>query len=144
MGDSSCFCCVWTSQPLEWLEQGWCLLGFPVVSWEAGSCWGRVVVFSRWSCMVRLGQGCTPVWGKLASLGYSGSREQCLLHWKQQQKGPSSETLWLNIPLLYSNSIPCIPWFIRVHGSCQANRQSLSYSVIDFWESQIKGLYLLS
>jgi hypothetical protein len=30
---------------------------------------------------------------------------------------------------LYPNSIP---WFIRVYGSCQANRDSLSYLVIDF------------
>jgi hypothetical protein len=37
---------------------------------------------------------------------------------------------------------------MRVHGSCQANRSLsllvINQSVIDFWESQIKGLYLLS
>jgi hypothetical protein len=48
---------------------------------------------------------------------------------KQQQKCPSSGALWLNISFLYPNSIP---WLIRVHGSCQANRESLSYPVIDF------------
>jgi hypothetical protein len=33
---------------------------------------------------------------------------------KQQQKGPSSGALWLNISFLYPNSIP---WFISVCGA---------------------------
>jgi hypothetical protein len=48
---------------------------------------------------------------------------------EKQQKGLSSGALLLNIPFLYPYSIPS---FIRVCGNCQADRESLSYPVIDF------------
>jgi hypothetical protein len=85
--------------------------------------------------MMRLGQGCTPIRGKLAPLCCGGSRNDlCYFNCgggrqNNDKRAPPVGLWWLNIPFLYPNSIP---WFVRVCGSCQANRESLSYLVIDF------------
>jgi hypothetical protein len=75
------FCLAWSSQLLEWLEQGCCpIIHGPLLS--PGN-WGPAKEGHRrsrgWSCMVRLGQGHTWTQKRLALLGCGGSREQFLL-----------------------------------------------------------------
>jgi hypothetical protein len=112
--------------------------GVVTVSWEAGSRGERV----------------RELYGKAGSGMHSHSREAGFtrLWWIQgtisatltavgveetTTKGRSSGALALNISFLYPNSIR---WLIRVHGSCQANGEFLSYPVID----EPEGLHLLS
>jgi hypothetical protein len=70
--------------------------------------------------------GCTWLWwiqGKICYFNCGGGEQN------NNKSAPPVGLQQLNISFLYPNSIP---WFIRVHGSCQANRESLSYPVIDF------------
>jgi hypothetical protein len=103
----------------------------PVVSWEAGSCPGRVLLHGE------AGSGMHSIEGSwLHSAVVDPRNDLCYLNCvgvekttkESLQPGFSSWTFYL-----YPNSIA---WFIRVCGSCQANGEFPSYPVIDFWEGQ--------
>jgi hypothetical protein len=87
--------------------------------------------------MVRLGQGCTPIRGKLTSLGCGGSRNSLFYlnccGGRQNIKRPLQWGFMVEHSISLPKQHPLVirTWFICV-GVVRLNKESLSYSVIDF------------